>query len=183
MISIVSRLVSHKGLDLITKIVHQVLTHDIQLVVVGTGDQKYVDFFKQLESKYPTKVRVFVDTYSNELARKAYAASDIFVMPSKIEPCGLSQMIASRYGSIPIVREVGGLKDSIKDFGCEGGGNGYTFTNYNPNDLLYQIEKAIKDYSNKSEWKEKMKICMTQDFTWKKPALKYIDLYKSLMGN
>jgi len=180
MIALVSRLVGHKGLDLFTKIVHNTLQQDIQLVVVGTGDQKYVDFFKQLESKYPTKVRVFVDTYSNEIARKAYAASDIFVMPSKIEPCGLSQMISSRYGSVPIVREVGGLKDSIKDFGCEGGGNGYTFTNYNPNDLQYQLDRAIKDYSNKSEWKEKMKICMTQDFTWKKPAMKYTKLYESL---
>jgi starch synthase len=183
MIAIVSRLVSHKGLDLITKIIHNTLQQDIQIVVVGTGDDKYVDFFKQLEAKYPTKVRAFVDTYSNEIARKAYAASDIFVMPSKIEPCGLSQMIASRYGSVPIVREVGGLKDSIRDFGCEGGGNGYTFTNYNPNDLQYQLDRAIKDYSNRSEWKEKMKICMSQDFTWKKPALKYIDLYKSLMEN
>ena len=183
MIAIVSRLVGHKGLDLITKIIHNTLQQDIQLVVVGTGDQKYVDFFHNLEERYPTKVRVFVDKYSNEIARKAYAASDIFVMPSKIEPCGLSQMIASRYGSVPIVREVGGLKDSIKDFGCEGGGNGYTFTNYNPNDLQYQLDRAIKDYSNKSEWKEKMKICMTQDFTWKKPAEKYINLYKSLMEN
>ena len=180
MIAIVSRLVGHKGLDLVAKIIHNLLQQDIQLVVVGTGDDKYVDLFHQLEQKYPTKVRAFVDKYSNEIARKAYAASDIFVMPSKIEPCGLSQMISSRYGSVPIVREVGGLKDTIRDFGCEGGGNGYTFANYNPNDLQYQIERAIKDYSNRTQWKEKMKICMSQDYTWSKPAINYINLYKSI---
>ncbi len=180
MIAIVSRLVGHKGLDLVAKIIHNILQQDIQLVVVGTGDEKYVDLFHQLEHKYPTKVRAFVDKYSNEIARKAYAASDIFVMPSKIEPCGLSQMISSRYGSVPIVREVGGLKDTIRDFGCEGGGNGYTFANYNPNDLQYQIERAIKDYSNRTQWREKMKICMSQDYTWSKPAVNYINLYKSI---
>ena len=180
MIAIVSRLVGHKGLDLVAKIIHNILQQDIQLVVVGTGDDKYVDLFHSLEQKYPTKVRAFVDKYSNEIARKAYAASDIFVMPSKIEPCGLSQMISSRYGSVPIVREVGGLKDTIRDFGCEGGGNGYTFANYNPNDLQYQIERAIKDYSNRTQWKEKMKICMSQDYTWSKPAVNYINLYKSI---
>lgn len=180
MIAIVSRLVNHKGIDLIMKVIEEILDNDIQLVVVGTGDEKYVNYFKGLESKYPTKVRALVDNYSNENARKAYASSDIFLMPSKIEPCGISQMIASRYGCVPVVREVGGLKDTIKDFGCEGGGNGYTFTNYNPNDLKYQLNRAIRDYENKPGWREKMKICMSMDFTWNKPADEYIKLYKSL---
>lgn len=180
MISIVSRLVNHKGMDLVMKVMEEILDQDIQLVVVGTGEEKYVNYFKYLEGKYPTKVRALVDNYSNENARKAYASSDIFLMPSKIEPCGISQMIASRYGCVPIVREVGGLKDTIKDFGCEGGGNGYTFTNYNPNDLRYQLNRAIRDYSDKTGWREKMKICMSEDFTWKKPADEYIKLYKSL---
>lgn len=180
MIAIVSRLVNHKGIDLIMKVMDEILDSDVQLVVVGTGEEKYVNYFKSLESKYPTKVRAFVDEYSNENARKAYASSDIFLMPSKIEPCGISQMIASRYGCVPIVREVGGLRDTIKDFGCEGGGNGYTFTNYNPNDLKYQLNRAIRDYDNKSGWREKMKICMSTDFTWNRPADEYIKLYKSL---
>jgi len=180
MLAIVSRLVSHKGLDLLSKVIEDILQKDIQLVVVGTGDQRFVDYYKYLESKYPTKVRAMVDAFSSELARKAYAASDIFLMPSKIEPCGISQMIASRYGSIPIVREVGGLKDSIKDFGCESGGNGYTFTNYNPNDLSYQINRAIEDYEDQANWEKKMKIAMTTDFRWSKSAEKYIELYKSL---
>ena len=180
MLAIVSRLVSHKGLDLLSKVIEDILQKDIQLVVVGTGDQRFVDYYKYLESKYPTKVRAMVDAFSSELARKAYAASDIFLMPSKIEPCGISQMIASRYGSIPVVREVGGLKDSIKDFGCESGGNGYTFTNYNPNDLSYQINRAIEDYEDQTNWEKKMRIAMTTDFRWSKSAEKYIELYKSL---
>ena len=181
MLAIVSRLVSHKGLDLLSKVIEDVLQQDIQLVVVGTGDQRFVDYYKYLENKYPTKVRAMVDAFSSELARKAYAASDIFLMPSKIEPCGISQMIASRYGSIPVVREVGGLKDSIKDFGCVEGGNGYTFTNYNPNDLKYQIDRAIKDYEDQVEWEKKMKIAMTTDFRWSRSAEKYLELYKSLV--
>lgn len=181
MIAVVSRLVSHKGIDLLTKILEDVLQKDIQLVVVGTGDQRYVDYFKYLESKYPSKVRAMVDKYSLEFARKAYSASDIFVMPSKIEPCGISQMIASRYGSIPLVREVGGLRDTIKDFGCEGGGNGYTFASYNPNDLLNQLNRALNDYKNQDEWRKKMKKIMSIDFSWDKSAGKYIDLYKSLL--
>lgn len=181
MLAVVSRLVSHKGMDLLTKVLEDLLSKDIQLVVVGTGEQRYVDYFKYLESKYPTKVRALVDKYSNENARKAYASSDIFLMPSKVEPCGISQMIASRYGSVPVVREVGGLKDSIKDFGCENGGNGYTFASYNPNDLKNQILRAIDDYHDTPNWKKKMYTVMTTDFTWEKSAHKYIDLYKSLI--
>lgn len=181
MLAIVSRLVSHKGIDLLSKVLEDVLTKDVQLVVVGTGDQRFIDYFKYLEGKYPTKVRALVDKYSLENARKAYASSDIFLMPSKVEPCGISQMIASRYGSVPVVREVGGLKDTIKDFGCEGGGNGYTFANYNPNDLKNQIMRAINDYHDEAEWKKKMKKIMTIDFSWSKSAQKYVDLYRSLI--
>ena len=103
-------------------------------------------------------------------------------MPSKVEPCGISQMIASVYGSVPIVRETGGLKDTIRDFGCVGGGNGYTFASYNHNDLLFQINRAIKDFADKEGWREKMKTCMTTDFSWDKSVKRYIDLYKSLMN-
>ena len=181
MMSIVSRLASHKGLDLLMEILEDVLSREVQLVVVGTGDQKYVDYFKYLQSKYPTKVRAMVDKYSYELGRKAYAASDIFLMPSKSEPCGISQMIASRYGSVPIVRETGGLKDTIKDFGCKESGNGYTFASYNSNDLKNQINHAINDFADKENWKKKMQIVMNVDFSWEKSALKYIDLYKSFV--
>lgn len=181
LIGMATRLVSHKGLDLVTKILENLLTKDVQFVIVGTGDQRFIDYFKYLENKYPTKVRALVDKYSNENARKLYSACDIFLMPSKIEPCGIGQMIASRYGAIPIVREVGGLKDTIRDFGCAGGGNGYTFANYNPNDLEFQINRAISDYRDEVEWKRKMKTVMAVDFSWENSARKYIDLYKSLV--
>lgn len=181
MIAMVSRLVSHKGIDLVTKILEEVLAKDVQFVVVGTGDQRYIDYFKYLENKYPTKVRALVDKYSNENARKVYAGSDIFLMPSKIEPCGISQMVASIYGSVPIVREVGGLRDSIKDFGCEGGGNGYTFASYNPQDLLSQINRSLSDYRDENEWKKKMKIIMSTDFSWNNSAREYVEMYKSLV--
>jgi len=177
----VTRLVSHKGLDLMVKILEDLLQDDIQFVIVGTGDQRFIEFFRYLEDKYPTKVRALVDKFSLEYARKNYAGSDIFIMPSKIEPCGISQMVASRYGTVPIVRECGGLKDTITDFGCEGGGNGYTFTHYNSEDLKYQIKRAISDYHDKDGWAEKMRIVMTQDFSWAKSAKEYIDLYESIM--
>ena len=152
---------------------------DIQFVGVGSGEREYEDFFRYLNNKYPGKAHISLG-YSLEIGKKIYSGADIYVMPSLTEPCGLSQIVASRYGVVPIVRETGGLRDSIKDFGCEEGGNGYTFTNYNPNDLQYQLDRAIKDFSNRTEWKEKMKICMSQDFTWKKPAQNYINLYKSV---
>lgn len=181
LISMVTRLVSHKGLDLITRILEELVQDDIQFVIVGTGDQRFIDYFKYMEQKYPTKVRALVDKFSLEYARKNYAGSDIFLMPSKIEPCGISQMIASRYGTIPVVRETGGLKDSIKDFGCEGGGNGYTFANYNSEDLKYQVKRAISDYHNKEDWNKKMRTVMGINFGWERSAKEYVQLYESIM--
>jgi len=180
MISVVTRMASHKGMDLIKEGIEQVLYKKVQLVIVGSGTQMYENFFKYLEQKYQGKVKAAIG-YSNTLARKAYAASDIFIMPSKTEPCGLAQMIASRYGAIPVVRETGGLKDTIRDFGCEGGGNGYTFSNYNTNDLVYSINRALDDYYNNNNWAEKIKICMKRDFSWKGSAVSYIDLYRELV--
>lgn len=181
LIAMVTRLVSHKGLDLVTRILEDLLKQDIQFVIVGTGDQRFIEYFRYMEGKYPTKVRALVNKFSLEYARKNYAGSDIFLMPSKIEPCGISQMIASRYGSVPIVRETGGLKDTINDFGCEGGGNGYTFANYNSDDLKYQINRAIKDFHDKTEWEKKMDIVMSGDFGWENSAKEYVRLYESVM--
>lgn len=180
MLSIVTRMANHKGIDLIKGGIEDVLSQRVQLVVVGNGTPEYENYFRYLEQKYQGKVKAAIG-YSNTLARKAYAASDIFVMPSRTEPCGLAQMIASRYGAVPVVRETGGLKDSIRDFGCEGGGNGYTFYNYTVHDLVYSINRAIQDFYNKDAWVEKIKTCMKQDFTWKGSAIKYIELYKELV--
>ena len=182
LVAIISRLVSHKGLDLVKAIAQDALQQNrIQLVIVGPGDQDYVNYFKWLESKYPGKVKAVVGKYENVLARQTYAACDIFLMPSKFEPCGLSQMIASRFGAIPIVRETGGLKDSIRDFGCEGGGNGYTFCNYNAHDLLHNINRAVKDYYDQDKWKKQQEIVMNVDFSWQKSAKQYVELYNKLV--
>jgi len=180
MISIVSRLTKQKGLDIVRECLENILQQRVQFVAVGPGDSEYQNYFRYLENKYNNKVR-FLSGYSNENARKVYAASDIFLMPSKSEPCGVAQLIASTYGSVPIVRETGGLKDTIKDFGCENGGNGYTFSNYNSNDLAYSINRAIKDYNNILEWDKKIQICMSQDFGWHNSANEYVELYKSLL--
>jgi len=132
-----------------------------------------------LNNKYPSKVHISLG-YSLEIGKKIYSGSDIYVMPSITEPCGLSQIIAIRYGVIPIVRETGGLKDTIKDFGCEGGGNGYTFASSNVADLEYSIRRAVSDYKNKEAWTEKMKNVMQLDFSWKKTANQYIEIYDEI---
>ena len=181
LIVMATRLVSHKGLDLISRIMDEVLKDDVQFMIVGTGDDKYIEYFKSLEERHKDKVKALVGQYSNPIARKLYAAGDIYIMPSKNEPCGLSQMISSIYGCVPIVRETGGLKDSIKDFGCPDGGNGYTFTHYNAHDLLYSIRRAVSDYQDREEWKKKMKIVMKVDFSWNKPAKDYLSLYNQLV--
>ena len=183
MLSLVTRMAKHKGLDLIREGIESILFNsNVQLVAVGGGDKEYEDYFKYLEQKYPQRVKALLG-YSNNNSRKVYSASDIFLMPSKSEPCGLSQMVASRYGAVPIVRETGGLKDSIKDFGCEGGGNGYTFWGYNSNDLVYSINRAINDYNDKKLWQERVKTCLNYDFSWKTSAKQYVEIYKQLANN
>lgn len=181
LIVMATRLVSHKGLDLISRIMDEVLKDDVQFMIVGTGDDRYIEYFRSLEERHKDKVKALVGQYSNPIARKLYAAGDIYIMPSKNEPCGLSQMISSIYGCVPIVRETGGLKDSIKDFGCPEGGNGYTFTHYNAHDLLYSIRRAVSDYQDRAGWKKKMEIIMKVDFSWNKPAKDYLSLYNKLV--
>ena len=174
-ISMISRLVSHKGLDLVTNVIEELLQDDIQIVILGTGDAHFEGFFKDLANRYPEKLSANI-VFNGDLSRKIYSGSDIFLMPSKSEPCGLSQMIACRYGTIPIVRETGGLYDSIKPLE-----NGYTFTNYNAHDMLYVIRQAINDYKNKEEWRKLMYRAATTDFSWKRSAKLYEALYLDML--
>lgn len=179
-LSIVSRMVKNKGLDLVKNIMENILnTTDAQFVAVGEGEKEYEDYFKYLNSKYGNRVHVSLG-FSVEIGKKIYAGSDIFLMPSISEPCGISQMIASKYGAVPIVREVGGLKDTIKDFGCPEGGNGYTFHDYNVRDFEYSIRRAITDYHNRDEWTKKVKIAMNMDFSWNRSMNNYVKLYKEI---
>lgn len=179
-IAFCSRMNVTKGFDLVKSCIENLINDlDIQFVGVGSGDREYTDFFNYLNNKYPSKVHVTLG-YSLEIGKKIYSGSDIYIMPSITEPCGLSQIVASRYGVVPIVREVGGLKDTIKDFGCEGGGNGYTFTNAFVSDLEYSIRRAVEDFKDKEGWAKKIETVMTIDFSWNKTAKEYIETYNEL---
>lgn len=175
-----SRMNIHKGFDLIKSCIEKLISElDLQFVGVGSGDREYEDFFRYLNNKYPGKVHISIG-YSLEIGKKIYSGADIYIMPSLTEPCGLSQIVASRYGVVPIVRETGGLRDTIKDFGCIGGGNGYTFSNACVGDLEYSIRRAVTDFRDKKGWEEKVKTVMSIDFSWKKTAKEYVDLYNEL---
>ena len=181
-IAIISRLVSHKGLDLITQAMENIVRNcEVQLVVLGKGDRKYEDYFIWLQNQYGGKVSAMI-TYNKDLSRKVYAGADMFLMPSKAEPCGLSQMIACRYGTVPIVRETGGLRDSITD--CSfGEGNGFTFAGYNSDEMANAIYRSIDLYYNKPEdWDKLRKYISTIDFSWAKSADKYDEMYSWLLG-
>lgn len=177
---IVTRLVAHKGLDLIKRIMWDLLSStDMQLVVLGSGDWEYEAFFKELASAFPEKVGLRLG-FVPDLARKIYAGSDLFLMPSKSEPCGLSQMVALRYGSIPIVRETGGLKDTITDSG-DGKGNGFTFKSYDAYDMLDAIRRALGAYYDKEYWQKLVVRALKCDNSWGRSAKEYIKLYEELM--
>lgn len=173
--AVVSRLVEHKGFDLVRNVAEGLVNEGYQLVVLGTGEAQYEDFFSYLAYKYPGKVGVKL-AFNPVLARKIYAGSDMFIMPSKSEPCGLSQMIALRYGTVPIVRETGGLKDSVHD-SQDGSGNGFTFANYNSGELYDCCMRAYKGYQDKKGWLKLVKRAMKTDCSWKVSAKEYIRMY------
>lgn len=181
MIGMVGRLTHQKGLDLIAPIITKILDMGVQLVILGTGDYKYEEMLRNIQNRYPNNLRSLI-TFSSDLASKIYCASDMFLMPSKFEPCGLSQMIAMRYGSLPIVRETGGLKDTVIPYDyTKGRGTGFTFYSYNAYDLLNAVERAVGMYRDyKEDWAKIVKNAMTQDFSWQNISLRYIDLYKQL---
>lgn len=179
-VAMVTRLVSHKGLDLVKAVSDELLQNDnVQLVILGSGDWQYENFFKELAGRHPDKVGLWLG-FVPDLAHKIYAGADIFLMPSKSEPCGLSQMVALRYGTIPVVRETGGLRDSIKDSG-DGEGNGFTFANYNAHEMLYTIRRALEGYKNADGWKILVQRALDSDYSWGRSANEYIRLYKELI--
>ena len=178
-VGMVTRLVSHKGLDLVKGILDELLSKaEMQLVILGSGDYEYESYFRWIAEKYPDKVGLRLG-FVPDLARKIYAGADMFLMPSKSEPCGLSQMVALRYGTIPIVRETGGLRDSITDCG-DGKGNGFTFKSYNAHDMLDSIYRALTLYYN-GDWNELVLRALNCDFSWGRSANAYIRLYKALL--
>ena len=179
-IAIISRLVSHKGLDLVRCILEELLYEDVQVVILGKGESYYEGFFNYVADTHPQKCKAII-AYNKDLSSKIYSGADIFLMPSKQEPCGLSQMIAARYGTIPVVRRTGGLNDSITPYNDgRQTGNGFAFSNYNAHEMLYVIKDAIYTFGNKPVWEALMRCAMTTDFTWSKSAVKYEEIYNKL---
>ena len=180
MIGLVSRLTHQKGCDLIVKMLDELLKEDVQVVILGTGDYIYEESFKSFSNKFKNKISVNI-TFSNELAHKIYAASDMFLMPSLFEPCGLGQLIALRYGSIPIVRETGGLKDTIIPYNeYDESGNGFSFRNYSSDELLMITRYALNIFKDKNRWNKIIKSAMETDSSWEKSAKEYMRIYKNL---
>lgn len=182
-VALISRLVAHKGLDLFCAIAERLLENDIQLIILGMGDAGYEGYMRDLENRHHDKVRSLI-LYNRDMSRRIYAACDIFLMPSKSEPCGLSQMIASRYGAIPVVRETGGLFDSIKGYyETEDGeihGNGFTFANYNADELLERTNAAIALWHDPAKRRGLVTKIMKTDFSWGASAKKYMQMYDEL---
>jgi len=179
MIALVSRLVAHKGMDLIKQAIHDILKQNVQIVLLGKGDADYEGYFTYVEKHYEKKFKAVI-AFNRDLSRKFYGAADLFLMPSKTEPCGLAQMIACRYGTVPVVRETGGLFDSIKD--CGGGdGNGFTFARYDAEDLTGAVSRATAFYNGDRKGFEALgRSIMAIDFSWEKSAGEYIEFYNRL---
>lgn len=183
MIGIVSRLTNQKGCDLIINIIDRLLQNDVQVVILGTGDYLYEETFKNLQYRYPDKISANI-RFDNALAHKIYAASDMFLMPSLFEPCGLGQLIALRYGTIPVVRETGGLRDTINPYNqYNGAGNGFGFRNYNSNELMATIEYALDLYHNKEHWNRIVRQAMESNNSWEKSAKEYKKLYDEVLDS
>nr|WP_239454275.1 glycogen synthase GlgA [Bacillus suaedaesalsae] len=179
-ITMISRLTEQKGLDLVQHVFHELMNEDIQIIVIGTGEDRFEQFFQDMNNLYPNKVRAYVG-FNEELAHLAYAGSDLFLMPSKFEPCGLGQLIAMRYGTIPIVRETGGLNDTVHSFDeLDGTGTGFTFTHYNAHDMLYTIKRALSFYKEQEIWPYIVQNAMNKDHSWEQSAFIYNQLYSKL---
>jgi len=156
--------------------------NQVQLVLLGSGDPDIEDYYQDLKNVYPDNIGVYIG-YSDAMARLIYAGSDLFLMPSRFEPCGLAQLISLKYGTLPIVRKTGGLRDTIIPYNkFTGEGNGFGFENFDSRDLLHSIHEAIDAYYDKPAWKTLVKRAMNEDFSWEKSATKYIDLYEKLKG-
>ena len=178
--AMVTRLVGHKGVDLVQAIAEGLLQQGIELVILGSGEAQYENFFNELCARNPGRVGVYIG-FNAKLAQQIYAGADIFLMPSRSEPCGLAQMVSCRYGTIPVIRETGGLKDSIRDSG-DGYGNGFTFANYNAHELYEACWRAKEGYWQKDGWPVLVKRAMECDFSWSNSAKSYEGLYNEVVN-
>lgn len=178
LIGIVSRLADQKGFDIIAGALDKIMEMDVQFVILGTGDPKYHEMLEEMAEKYGDKMGVNL-RFDDPLAHMIYAGSDIFLMPSRFEPCGLGQMIALKYGTLPLVHKTGGLADTVTDYTENPNqGNGFVFDEYSSEALLSAIERAVEVYSNKRKWNTIVKKCMKIDHSWKNAVKKYMELYE-----
>lgn len=179
-VGIVTRFVKHKGIDLIRCVFEEIVRSGVKFAVLGSGDRMYEDFFVEMARRYPDRVAVSVG-FIPELSHKIYAGADMFLMPSQSEPCGLAQMISMRYGTIPIVRETGGLRDTVRDNGGTDG-NGFTFKTYNAMDMLDAVWRAKQVYKDKKAWSKLMERAMKCDNSWSSSADIYIETFADLIN-
>ncbi|MEE1085635.1 MAG: glycogen synthase GlgA [Schaedlerella sp.] len=181
MIGVVSRLTDQKGFDLVAHVFEEICREDVQLVILGTGEERYEELFKYYADKYPEKVSANI-YYSEPMSHKIYASCDAFLMPSLFEPCGLSQLMSLRYATLPIVRETGGLKDTVENYDdAEKTGTGFSFANYNAHEMLDTIRRAVDVYYNaKEDWNDIAERAMTADFSWNNSARQYEKMYDNL---
>jgi starch synthase len=183
LIGIISRLADQKGFDLIAEAADLIFAMDLQMVVLGTGEKKYHELFKKLEEQYPDKIKVYL-TFNDKLAHQIEAGSDIFLMPSHYEPCGLNQMYSLKYATLPVVREVGGLADTVKDVSEDSlDGTGFVFKEYTSDAMLEALSRAVKLYRKTRVWTGLMKRAMKEDFSWDSSARQYISLFEQLVGS
>lgn len=181
LIALVTRLDEMKGLELILSIFDELMQENIQIVILGLGNSKYERFFKEKENVYSNKLAVHL-TFSDQWARDIYSGADMLLMPSKFEPCGLSQQIAMRYGTVPIVRETGGLKDTVTPYNkYDKTGNGFSFGTYNAHEMLFAIKRALEIYQSPKEWSRLVKSAMRYDSSWEASAKEYLTLYEDLL--
>jgi starch synthase len=175
-------LTKQKGLDLVKHVLPELLESNIQLIILGTGDEEYEHYFQHMAYHYPEKLKVHIG-FDEGLAHKLYAGSDMFLMPSLFEPCGLGQIIAMKYGAVPIVRETGGLNDTVQAWNeVSMEGNGFTFQNFNAHDMLYTINRAISFYHDGPTWDRIVQSTMNMDYSWAKSAFKYSRLYAEVIS-
>jgi starch synthase len=176
----VSRLADQKGFDLIAQAIEGIMAHDLQFVLLGTGEKKYHDMFEDIKRRYPDKAGIRI-AYDDTLAHLIEAGADIFLMPSRYEPCGLNQMISLKYGTVPLVRATGGLDDTISNFVPETGvGNGFKFEDYSSSALLEKVSEALSMYRSPEHWSRLVQNGMSEDHSWQASAGKYLALYKGL---
>lgn len=179
-IGIISRLADQKGFDLLHIVADTLIQDGFSMVVLGTGEEKYCRFFLDLQEKYPAYVGARIK-YDEWLAHKIEGGADLFLMPSRFEPCGLNQIYSLKYGTVPVVRATGGLDDTIQDFSQSPAGTGFKFERYSPEELLSAARRALEVYHTPQRWKELMRNCMSRDFSWHRSAQRYVELYASMI--